>query len=87
MHSIGSISAFRHSITRPAQSGRWALSGRSARSVLMRWLPTTPSNCSNQNADMAVSTRPLSGMGSAITTSNAERRSDVTISRRPSPAS
>ena len=36
---------------------------------------------------MAVSTRPLSGMGSAMTTSKAEIRSEATINKRPSPAS
>ena len=87
MHSTGSISASRHSITRPARAGSCAPSGRSARSVEMRWLSTTSRICSNQNADMAVSTRPLSGIGSAMTTSNAEMRSEVTISSRPSPAS
>jgi hypothetical protein len=40
---------------------------------------------SNQKADMAVSTRPLSGMGSAMITSKAEMRSLVTMSRRSSP--
>ena len=42
---------------------------------------------SHQKAVMAVSTRPLSGMGSAITTSKALMRSEATISSRPSPAS
>ena len=56
-------------------------------SVEMRWLATTSRRCSNQNADIAVSTRPLSGIGSAMTTSNAEMRSDVTSSSRSSPAS
>ena len=36
---------------------------------------------------MAVSTRPLSGMGSAKTTSKADIRSEATISKRPGPAS
>ncbi len=36
---------------------------------------------------MAVSTRPLSGMGSAMITSKAEIRSEATMSNRPSPAS
>jgi hypothetical protein len=87
MHSIGSISARRHNITRPSHSGFCASAGRPSSLVDRRWLPTTPSNLSNQNADMAVSTRPLSGTGSSITTSNAEIRSDVTISNRPSPTS
>ena len=39
------------------------------------------------HADIAMSTRPLSGTGSFMTTSNAEIRSLVTISRRSSPAS
>jgi hypothetical protein len=87
MHSTGSISALRHSMTRPASSGRCAAAGRSARSVDRRWLPITSANCSNQNADIAVRTRPFSVMGSSITTSKAEMRSDVTRSSRPSPAS
>ena len=36
---------------------------------------------------MAVSTLPLSGIGSSMITSNAEILSDATISRWPSPAS
>ena len=87
MHSIGSISAFLQSMIRPSHSGRRHASGRSSSEVEIRWLPTTPSKVSNQNDDIAVSTRPLSGMGSAMTTSNADSRSEVTISRRPSPAS
>ena len=87
MHSIGSISARLHSIDRPASSGTRAGSGSASRSVAMRWLPTTPAKCSNQNADIAVSTRPLLVMGSLRTTSNADMRSDVTMSRRSSPAS
>jgi hypothetical protein len=42
---------------------------------------------SSQKAVMAVSTRPLSGTGSSITTSKADIRSEATNSRRPSPAS
>ena len=40
----------------------------------------------NQNFDSPVSTRPLSGTGSAITTSNADTRSEATKSNRPSAA-
>ena len=36
--------------------------GRSAMSVLSRWLVTMPAVCSNQNAESCVSTLPLSGM-------------------------
>ena len=36
---------------------------------------------------MAVSTRPLSGMGSAMITSKAEMRSEATINNRSAPAS
>ncbi len=81
------MSALRHNMTRPASSGFCAPGGRSARSVEIRWLGATSASSSNQNADMAVSTRPLSGMGSFMTTSKAESRSDVTSSSRPSPAS
>ena len=42
---------------------------------------------SHQKLVMAVSTRPLSVMGSAMITSNALTRSEATITRRPSPAS
>ena len=89
MHSTGSISARRVSMTRPARSASSATfcadGGRSARSVERRWPGTTSASWSNQNADMAVSTRPLCGMGSSITTSKAEMRSLVTMSRRSSP--
>ena len=87
MHSIFSISARRTSITRPARSGSSAPGGRSATSVEIRWLAQRSAKCSSQNCVMAVSTRPLCGMGSAITTSNADMRSEVTNSSRPSPAS
>ena len=36
---------------------------------------------------MAVNTRPLSAMGSAMITSNALTRSEATMTRRPPPAS
>ena len=52
------------------------------------WDPGTMSAISShQKLVMAVSTRPLSVMGSAMTTSNALTRSDATMRRRPSPAS
>jgi len=50
-----------------------------------RWLGATLASCPDQNAVMAVSTRPLSGMGSAMTTSKAEMRSEVTMANRSSP--
>ncbi len=88
MHSIFSMSARRQSMTRPSASGSLsARPGTSWASVLTRWLPTTSAKWSNQNADMAVSTRPLWVMGSDMTTSNAEMRSDVTSNSRSSPAS
>ena len=72
---------------RPARSASPAAlltsAGRSATSVETRWLPTVfamSRKSSNQNAVIAVSTRPLLGIGSAMTTSNAERRSLVTMS-------
>jgi len=40
---------------------------------------------SNQKADTRVSTSPLPGIGVGITTSNADRRSVVTISSLSSP--
>ncbi len=52
------------------------------------WLPgTTSASSSHQKVVVAVSTRPLSVMGSAMMTSNALTRSEATISRRPAPAS
>ena len=39
---------------------------------------------SNQKREIALSTRPLSGMGSGMITSKAEMRSEVTISMRSS---
>ena len=87
MHSIANMSARRHSMNRPAIDSSCAAAGRSARSVEIKWFPTIPSNCWNQNADIAVSTRPLFGTGSAITTSKALMRSDATMSSRPSAAS
>ena len=52
------------------------------------WLPgTTSAISSHQKQVMAVSTRPLSAMGSAMITSNALTRSEATMSRRSSPAS
>ena len=56
-------------------------------SALIRWLGARSESSSNQYAVMAVSTLPLSGMGSAMITSKAEMRSEATISSRPSPAS
>ena len=37
---------------------------------------------SNQKAEISLSTRPLSGIGSGSTTSKADSRSEVTISIR-----
>jgi hypothetical protein len=73
MHSMGSISALRTSIEAP--------------STEIRWLGTMSVIWSSQKAVRPVSTRPLWGMGWSSTTSKAEIRSDVTISRRSSPAS
>ena len=88
MHSIGSISALWQSIVRPVQ---WAgnpgacplrLEPISSGPVAKRCPGTTSDKRSNQKADIAVSTRPFSGIGSAMTTSNAEIRSEVTINNR-----
>ena len=59
----------------------------SAGSAVTMLLGARSASSSFQNAVIAVSTRPLSGIGSAKTTSNALIRSDATISRSPSPAS
>ena len=67
----------RHSM-RPAARAR----RRARRSTRWRsggWAPASAS-CSNQNADIAVSTRPLSGIGRRQDTSKAEIRSEVTMS-------
>ena len=89
MHSTGSIWALVVSITRPSRSASAATAcaegGRSARAVETRWPGTTSDSSANQKADIAVRTRPLCGIGSAMTTSNAEMRSLVTISSRSSP--
>ena len=91
MHSRWSISAARTRTARPAQSaGSAAPPSASAMATgsAVIWLPgTTSAISSHQKVVMAVSTRPLFVMGSAITTSNALTRSEATISRRPSPAS
>ena len=87
MHSIGSISTFLTSIDLPAISGTWALDGKSDKSVEMRWDFIDVEKCSNQNADIAINTRPLSGTGWFITTSKADMRSLVTIKYWLFPAS
>ncbi len=87
MHSTGSIRQRRTSIIRPANASSRASSGSEASSVDTRWFGATSASNSNQNALMAVSTRPLSGTGSAITTSKALSRSEATMSRRSAPAS
>ncbi len=45
-----------------------------------RWLGMIAPSFSNQKLDTAVSTRPLSGIGSGRMTSKADSRSVVTIS-------
>ena len=84
------MSARLTSTARPAQSaGRAAPSARSmaAGSTASNVPGTTSAISSHQKQVMAVSTRPLSTMGSAMTTSNALTRSDATMTRRPPPAS
>src|SRR5436309_2679539 len=69
MHSIGSISARRTTMERPARSANPpALAGGLIETKL---LGVSSVVCSSQNAVMAVSSRPLSGLGPSITTSNA----------------
>ena len=48
---------------------------------------TTSAISSHQKQVIAVSTRPLSGIGSAMTTSKALTRSEATMSSRSCPAS
>ncbi len=87
MHSIGNMSALRVSIVATRQLritgavGEVGEVGGDAGGC-----GATSASRSNQNADMAVSTRPLSGMVSSITTSKAEIRSEVTIRRRSWPS-
>ena len=89
MHSSGTISARRASIARPASPAISAIPGTEAAissgSHVRCAQRTTPVSCSHQNDVIAVSTLPLSGMGSSITTSNAEMRSEATSKRRSSP--
>ena len=92
MHSSGTISARRTSTARPAPAVGQGAAAAAPRSIsagsTARIVPgTTSAISSHQNAVMAVSTRPFSGMGSAMTTSNALTRSEATMSSRPSPAS
>ncbi len=82
MHSIGSISARRTTIIRPAHS-----SGAPAYDSPIRWFGAMSPRWSNQKTLIAVRMRPLSGTGSCITTSNADIRSDATITSDPSGAS
>ena len=58
-----------------------------AGSAVIWLLGTTSAISSHQKVVMAVSTRPLFVMGSAMMTSNALTRSVATINRRPAPAS
>ncbi len=79
MHSMGSIWARRTSSARPSidppgtASSRAAAAGTRARissgSAVTTEPGASPASSSHQKAVMAVSTRPLSGMGSAKTTS------------------
>ena len=91
MHSSWSISACRTRTARPAQSaGNAAPPSASAMATgsAVIWVPgTTSAISSHQKLVMAVSTRPLSVMGSAMITSNALTRSEATMRRRPRPAS
>jgi hypothetical protein len=88
MHSIGSMSARRTSIARPATSSiSAATGGSSAGSVATRCVGAIPASWPAKYAVIAVSTRPLSGTGSAKTRSKAEILSDATMSSRPSPTS
>ena len=68
-------------VTCAASAGETTDSG----AMPVRWFGTTSASRSNQNSAMRFSTRPLSGMGSAMTTSKAESRSLVTISSLSSP--
>ena len=66
---------------RPASTSRYfpIEAGYSVTSAVARWFSTILSVKSNQNSDICVSTRPLSGIPFGITTSKAEMRSVATI--------
>ena len=75
-HSTGYMSRSRTRIARPATS--------SGTFCERKWLGQMPAVLSNQNRDICVSTRPLSGIGLGMITSYAEIRSEATINRSPS---
>ena len=91
MHSRWSISARRTRTARPAQSAGSAAppsaSAIATGSAVICDPGTMSAISSHQKLVMAVNTRPLSVMGSAMITSNALTRSEATMTRRPSPAS
>ena len=86
MHSIGIGSVRRTSIARPSASGR-AAAGKSAGSTLTTWFGRRSATRSKQNDEIAVRTRPLSGIASGSTTSKTDTRSEATRRMRSSPAS
>ena len=81
MHSSRTGCVARTSMARPATSDP-AVSGKSVGSEEIRWLGARSAVDSNQNVEIAVSARPLSGTRSPRTTSNTEIRSDATINMR-----
>ena len=91
MHSSGSISARRTRTARPAHSAGSAIPPSAAEiaagSTASVEPGTTSAISSHQKHVIAVNTRPLSGIGSAMITSNALTRSEATMSSRSSPAS
>ncbi len=93
MHSSGSISAVLTSIERPTRSAGVVPGSNPDTSTGA--VSTTDARCVGAISDIiethhavsAVRTRPLSGMGSLMTTSNALIRSEATNSRCPSSVS
>ena len=71
MHSTGSISQRAHEHDPPGERGVRASAGRASSSVETRWLGRRRRGARTRTRVIAVSTRPLSGTGSAMTTSKA----------------
>jgi hypothetical protein len=86
-HSIGKTVVRRQSIARPASVLRCIASEGTAATIssisaLIMWCQTSSSNRRSHHAVIWVSTAPLCGIGSAMTTSNALTRSVATRSNR-----
>jgi len=85
MASTGSALSFLTTMARPATWSRSLSATTVSGAMASVWLGTMDLSLSNQKADTFVSTSPLPGIGVGITTSNADRRSVVTIKSLSSP--